>query len=247
MEYTITYQLDGGTLPDGAPTSYKTTDEFLLPIATRVGFTFVGWQTAQNSGTWEAFKIYPAGTPVAGNTGNVVFEALWKANSFPYSADDMTYSTETHRYTLTNAYVLAKTGISLQQVLNPGMMSDPQQVSQFYLEQISKEIYEYIYETNSDNYKQEFLLAKHPALRKIIREAMLQQVLYVLKGGDLGFYNGVNIKTGQILDPRQLQQVGISPYAKRELNTQIPDVRVAITYQGDIPIFLPKDKIRVGY
>ena len=247
MVYTITYKLDGGELEADAVETYETTDTTTLPSATRLGFTFVGWQTARNAGTWQAFKIYPAGTSLHGQIGDVTFEALWKADSFPYSADDMEYSTETHRYKLTNEYVLKVTGINLQEVLNPGMMSQPQQVSQNYLEQISKEIYEYIYETNDETLKQEYLLAKLPSLRKIIREAMLQQVLYVLNGGDLGLYNGVNLKTGQILDPRQLQQVGISPYAKRELNTQLPEIGVAITYQGKLPLLLDKNKIRVGY
>ncbi len=245
--FTITYQLDGGTLNSGAITEYETTDTSTLPGATRTGFTFIGWQSKRNTGTWQAFKTYPEGTSVNGMTGNVTFEALWKANSFPYSDDDMEYSTETHRYTLTPAYVLEETGMTLNQVLNPGMMSQPQKVEQLYLEQISKSIYKFIYSTNNENDKQEYLLAKLPSLRKIIREAMLQQVIYVLKGGDLGLYNGVNVKTGQIMDPRQLQQVRISSDAKRELDTQVPELKVAITYQGEIPIFLSKDKIRVGY
>lgn len=245
--FTITYQLDGGALDAEAVTEYDAESTATLPGATRLGFTFVGWQSARNTGTWQAFKIYPEGTTLNGKTGDVTLEALWKADSFPYSSDDMTYSTETHRYTLTPEYVLKETGITLQQVLNPGLMSQPQQVAQIFLEKISKSIYKYIYETNRENYKQEYLLAKLPTLRKIIREAMLQQVLYVLNNGDLAIYSGVNVKTGQIMDLRQLQQAGISPDAKRELDTQLPEIQVAITYQGQLPILIDRNKIRVGY
>ena len=246
-EYTITYQLDGGTFEDAAPTSYETEDDIVLPVATRVGFHFVGWQPNQDYGTWQAFKIYPAGTPVKGQSGDVVFEAVWRAKSYPYSSDDMTYSTQTHRYTLTEGYVLDQTGISLNAVLNPGNMSQPQKVAQLFLEEISKDIYKFIYAQSNENDKQEYLLAKHPELRKIIREAMLQQVLYYQVNGRLRLYSGVNLKTGQILDPKQLQQAGISPSAKDELDKQLSDLKVAITYNGTFPILLNKDRIKVGY
>ncbi len=42
--YSINYNLDGGTNPDDAPTSYRITDTpVTLPTPTKTGYTFGGW------------------------------------------------------------------------------------------------------------------------------------------------------------------------------------------------------------
>lgn len=150
----------------------------------------------------------------------------------PASDNTMTYDEEENRYVLTPEYLMKKTGIDLQKVLNPGFSSQPQQLAQHYLDQISKEMYGWIYQFNADNEVQEFLLATHPFLRNTIRSAMIEQVLYTLRNGDLNMYSGVNVKNGQIMDQRLLVQASIAPNAKRELDRIIPGIGVAITYQG---------------
>src|SRR5690606_269103 len=51
IEYTISYNLDGGTL-SGALDKFTVNDlPYVLPIPTKVGYNFVGWFTAQNGGT----------------------------------------------------------------------------------------------------------------------------------------------------------------------------------------------------
>lgn len=152
--------------------------------------------------------------------------------TYPYTDTAMTYDTDDHRYILKHEYVLDKTGIDLQKVLNPGYTSSPQQLSQHFLWQISLDVYNWIYEHNQDNVYQEYLLAKHPLLRDNIKSALLEQVLYVIRNGDLTQYSGVNVKTGQIMDQRLLVQASIAPNAQRILSQIIPGVGVAITYQG---------------
>jgi uncharacterized repeat protein (TIGR02543 family) len=41
--YTITYNLNGGTLPPGAQNSYTTGTAYTLPIPSKTGYTFGGW------------------------------------------------------------------------------------------------------------------------------------------------------------------------------------------------------------
>lgn len=164
--------------------------------------------------------------------------------TYPYSDSTMTYSLEDHRYVLTPAYVRTKTGIDLLRVLNPGFSAEPQQLVSAWLDQLSLEIYTWIYEFNRNNPIQEYMLAKHPILRDYIRTAMIQQVLYVLKDGDLNMYSGVNVKNGQIIDKKLLVQAAIAPNAQRELNRIVPGWEIAITYQGQIntPIgFRPRE------
>ena len=76
-QYTITYNLNGGTNPNNAPTSYNvTTATFNLPTPTKTGYTFEGWyENAEFTGD--------AVTQIAkGSTGDKTFYAKWLANKY---------------------------------------------------------------------------------------------------------------------------------------------------------------------
>lgn len=65
----ITYETDGGTLPDGAPFSYHEGDSFPLPVPERDGYVFMGWSTSHGSSdTVET---------VEGLSGDIVLYASW--------------------------------------------------------------------------------------------------------------------------------------------------------------------------
>ena len=67
--WSITYETDGGTLPDGAPVSYHEGDSFALPVPTRDGYVFMGWSTSPGSSdTVET---------VEGLSGDIVLYASW--------------------------------------------------------------------------------------------------------------------------------------------------------------------------
>ena len=67
--WSITYETDGGTLPDGAPVSYHEGDSFALPVPTRDGYVFMGWSTSRGSSdTVET---------VEGLSGDIVLYASW--------------------------------------------------------------------------------------------------------------------------------------------------------------------------
>ncbi len=72
--YTITYELNGGTNPSNAKTSYTIEDEYTLPTPTKTNYNFGGWYTSSDfSGT--------AVTRIAkGSTGNKTFYAKWTQN-----------------------------------------------------------------------------------------------------------------------------------------------------------------------
>ena len=69
--YTITYNLNEGTLPEGAVTSFREGESVELPVPTKDGYVFEGWYT-NNSFTGEKVTSIPA-TQV----GNVTLHALW--------------------------------------------------------------------------------------------------------------------------------------------------------------------------
>lgn len=104
--YTITYNLNGGTNPSGVATSYNITSSTItLPTPNRSGYTFAGWYT-NSSFTGSAV------TSIAkGSTGNKVFYAKWtpanytisyNLNGGSVSGNPTSYNIETATFTLKN-------------------------------------------------------------------------------------------------------------------------------------------------
>lgn len=79
VAYTITYNLNGGSI-SGQKTSYNVeTTNFTLPTPTRCGYTFSGWT---GTGLSSATKSV---TVAKGSTGNRSYTANWTANSYTYN------------------------------------------------------------------------------------------------------------------------------------------------------------------
>ena len=71
INYTITYELDGGTM-SGQKTSYNIeTPNFTLPIPKKEGYVFEGWSGSKVSGRKESVTINK------GTTGNLTYTAHW--------------------------------------------------------------------------------------------------------------------------------------------------------------------------
>ena len=73
-EFTITYELDGGTLPEGAPTAYTEGSKVTLPKPTKEGYEFLGWTLSESSGVGYITEITEE------KTGNVTLYANWSKN-----------------------------------------------------------------------------------------------------------------------------------------------------------------------
>ena len=75
IEYTVTVELDGGTLASGdsIPATYTVeTAAFTLPTPTKEGFTFKGWVDGDNQ---------PVTQIAGGATGNISLTATWEKDS----------------------------------------------------------------------------------------------------------------------------------------------------------------------
>ena len=76
IEYTIAYELDGGSLPEGVtnPGIYTVeTETFTLNNPTKTGYKFVGWATSENANTGKETVTIEQGT-----TGDKTFYAVWE-------------------------------------------------------------------------------------------------------------------------------------------------------------------------
>ncbi len=77
VNYSITYNLNGGTVSKANPTSYNIeTADFALNNPTKTGYTFTGW-TGSN-GTTPTINV----TIKKGSTGNKSYTANWQINQY---------------------------------------------------------------------------------------------------------------------------------------------------------------------
>ena len=81
-QYTITYDLDGGTA-EGNPDTYTVeTDAFTLKNPTRPGYTFTGWSGTDLTGEDNLTVTIPAGS-----TGDRSYTAHWSLNTYSITYD----------------------------------------------------------------------------------------------------------------------------------------------------------------
>ena len=82
VEYSITYNLDGGKLASGSnPTTYTKSSSFTLVNPTKTGYNFAGWK---GTGLDQATMTV---TVPAGSTGNRSYTATWKVKSYTVTFD----------------------------------------------------------------------------------------------------------------------------------------------------------------
>lgn len=158
--------------------------------------------------------------------------------TYPYSDENMEYDYDSHRYVLTEKCVLDELNINLNSRLNNRGSANNQSVAKFILDEISSSIYLHIYASSNQDDLKEFLCAKCPSARKIIKDAMKQQLLYLLASGEIARYSGVNVKTGKAIPLNNIRgRVTIDYKAEMILERKLPDYYgYNLLYAGDMPI-----------
>lgn len=135
--------------------------------------------------------------------------------AFPYDDKYMKFDKLTHRYVLTEEDAFDNLGINLAERI------DNENVRKRVLRNVSIEIYNFIHEHNVANEWQDFIIAKTESGRKIIKEAMEEQLIYFLTVGD----------PTRTLDAEH-RKMGIDEKAKAILLTTIPEIGTTILYTG---------------
>lgn len=152
--------------------------------------------------------------------------------TYPFSDTDMVYNYNTHRYTLTDECVKRELNMDLALTLNTRGVIDKGSAVNSFLSQISRDIYAYIYSTNVNNDLQEYIAAKHPSARRILRDAMLEQVLYVQINGDLTKVSGIDLRKGTHIDRGYLARASIAPVAEDILSRRLDANTPALAFRG---------------
>jgi len=77
IEYSIDYELNGGTNSSGNPNNYwVNSDEVILLTPTKSGYTFEGWFINSDFSGTQSTSI------VTGSTGNIQYSAKWSENNY---------------------------------------------------------------------------------------------------------------------------------------------------------------------
>ncbi|MBQ9721691.1 MAG: InlB B-repeat-containing protein, partial [Oscillospiraceae bacterium] len=106
-QYTITYDLAGGTASPANPGGYNTTTQtFTLTNPTKTGYTFAGWTGADLGSAMQSVTV------TQGSTGNRSYTATWTKDTYTISydlaggsvtsANPTSYDVETNAFTLHN-------------------------------------------------------------------------------------------------------------------------------------------------
>ncbi len=137
--------------------------------------------------------------------------------NYPISDNYIVYNKSKHRYILTVDCLKNIIGNEIQSMLINSNVT----VINSLLDNISSEVYNYVYKHNNTQTLQ-YIIAKCPSAREIIKEAMEKQAIYVFSRGDLGF--------STILDETNMS---LNKYAKEIIdNQEVIETGVALSYCG---------------
>lgn len=159
----------------------------------------------------------------------------------PYSDEAMRYDYDSHMYVLTAECVLKELNTNLQEVLNPTGAANVGENANATLRQISEVVYSQMYDASCDNDIQEWLAAKAQSARKIIKDALKQQVLYFLFNGEVSQCSGVDIKKGRKM--QDLSNRILSPNARRILEKNLKETGKSLLYSGGYPELIGREDI----
>ena len=130
----------------------------------------------------------------------------------PFNDYAMIYDKSHHAYVLTTEDVLVNLNINLPNELRTnGLAADEANEAEKLLERVSKIIYRFIFSHTTKPKKIERQLALDPSFRDTIKEAMEEQLLYILANGDLTNVSGINTETGAVISRETLKSSSISP------------------------------------
>lgn len=171
-------------------------------------------------------------------------------NTFPYSDEVLKYNYDAHRYILTADGVKKRIGVDLNVVVKSAFIPDKTTAVNQFLDDVSDEIYAYVYSYNIDNNYQEYLMAKSPQARENLEQAMLRQIQYILTNGKIDDYIGMNMDFSQVNANHKLEDIrgarAFHPSTIRALSRRLENGQTLL-FSGDYRYMLNIDNWRQDY
>lgn len=129
--------------------------------------------------------------------------------TFPYSDKDMTYDYNSHKYVLTPQCVKNELGQDLEEVLDKTGDANPSTLAERFLKRVSHLVYCHIYAYAQNVPLVEYMLAKQERFRDVLKNAMLERVLFMLTSGDVTTQSGLNLRDGRKISKADLKDASI--------------------------------------
>jgi len=138
-------------------------------------------------------------------------------NSVPIDDSDATYNSRTHRYVLTQDYILDLFNDNLDVLTGSSDNADA------LLKEVSRQVYRWMYNQipNNTRIQLEYLIAKDTDYREAIIEAMAEQYRYArVTGGNLiAHQSGLNVESGTVISSEAINNMKVSLEVKQVLET----------------------------
>lgn len=150
-----------------------------------------------------------------------------------YNDDKMTYNELTHRYELTEAAIFNAYGDNLNTIFGD---SPDVNTKAAFLKDVSAQVYGGILDHSQSPDYIEYILAMDTTLRNLVLQMLLAQAKYMLNGGNVAAFSGINLAKGQWIDIDKLRgdarvAVEVVDIASRIL----PGYGHALIYSGRLP------------
>lgn len=145
----------------------------------------------------------------------------------------MVYDFDKHRYILTSQFCRDR-GIDLDILLNTDIFPDSQVAKEIVLDRISLLVYTNIYNYGRQKRYKEFLLACHPDIRDIIKEALFERLNYVTTSEDLSTKSGALVSQGVRIETKDLVPSLIEEMLLRP---------TGLLHRGEYDFFIDESKV----
>lgn len=156
--------------------------------------------------------------------------------NYPYNDELMTYDYTMHGYVLTPRACELELGLNLTTTLDNTGDCNPSTMAERILKMIARHFYAWVYAHGTNKRYVEYLLAKMPECREIIKECLLNEVYYAMKNGD--FWNYAD-------NPHGIEK-SVSEATKLILTNPLSN-GFRLLYQGAYFAIVPCDKYRKDY
>ena len=115
---------------------------------------------------------------------------------YPFDDNEMMYDYKKHRYVLTRAGVEERLKIVLADELNTTGSANAAAEVNVFLDDVSADVYTYVYDHAQNRLIAEYIMAKDPFVRDAIKEAMILQTRYLYINGNIADEAGIDFTRG---------------------------------------------------
>lgn len=156
--------------------------------------------------------------------------------NYPYDDTNMVYDNTIHGYVLTVEGVRNLLGTDLSTYLDPTGDFNPSTMGARILKMVSQHFYAWVYAHGTNQRFIEWLFAKYPPCRDLIRECLVNEVYYALKNGDFWNYADSEIPFDK----------AVSESTRLMLDNPLPN-GINVLYRGTLPYLISAEKYRADY